>query len=65
MRVEINHYDTPAIKFRALKTHYPTGKYLQRYNDAYERWTCWFELNIDGVSITWFADDTYVVAEEE
>lgn len=60
-KMEINNYDTPLIKFRALKELYPTGEYNEAYNEQYHITTKWFELIIDRIQITWFA----VWGEEE
>lgn len=65
MNVKINHYNTSAIKFKALKRHYPTGNYDESYNEVMKRRICWFELYIDGLEITWFADEDYTRSEEE
>ncbi len=46
--VEINHHDVPMIKFRALGTHYPTGKYKKSHNKDLKRTLHWFVLEIDG-----------------
>jgi len=54
--VQINHHDTPVIMFRALQTHYPTGQYLQSYDDKRKQWLAWFVLIVDNVEITWYRD---------
>lgn len=53
---EIIHHDVPAIKFRALGTHYPTGKYKKSYNKDMHATLHWFVLEIDGLEITWYSD---------
>lgn len=53
---EITHHNVPAIKFRALQTQYPTGQYVQSYNQSKEQWLAWFVLEIDGITITWYRD---------
>lgn len=65
MDIRINHHGVPAIKFRALGTHYPTGNYQEAYMEAFQRMSYWFELHIDGLEITWFANYDYTREEEE
>lgn len=55
-RFEITHNDVPDIKFRALGTHYPTGKYKKSYNKDLQASLSWFVLEIDGLEITWYSD---------
>ena len=61
---EITHHNVPAIKFRALQQLYPTGQYVQSYNNQRMQWLAWFVLEIDGVVITWYRD-WFDMEEEE
>ena len=60
---EINHHSVRMIKFRALGTHYPTGKYKKAYNKEMDATLKWFVLEIDCLEITWYSD--WIKGEEE
>lgn len=65
MNIEINHHRVPAIKFRALGTQYPTGKYIEAYIETLQTMSYWFELHIDGIEITWYRVTQHSKGEEE